>query len=50
MTENDIPLPFSERIQDLLFDPARRWRKDVIPALMKASAEIGATDAKNQGR
>lgn len=46
MTEHDIPLPSRERIQDLLFDAARLGREDMIPALLQAGADIGATDAK----
>ena len=46
MTENDLPLPSPERIQELFFDAARLGRKDVIPALLQAGADIGATDPK----
>lgn len=46
MIENDLPLPSPERIQALLFDAARLGREDVIPALLQAGADIGATNAK----
>ncbi|MCW1430286.1 ankyrin repeat domain-containing protein [Novosphingobium sp. JCM 18896] len=38
------PLPSAQRIQDLLFDAARLGRVDVLPALLRAGADIDARD------
>lgn len=40
------PLPSPERIQELLFDAARIGRDDVIPALLRAGADIEGQDAR----
>ncbi|MDO6415951.1 ankyrin repeat domain-containing protein [Sphingomonas sp. BIUV-7] len=45
---NDLPpLPSPERLQELLFDAARMGRDDVIPALLRAGADIEGLDARN---
>lgn len=38
------PLPPLERIQELLFEAARRGRADMIPALIQAGANVAAID------
>lgn len=40
------PLPSPERLQELLFDAARIGRDEVIPALLRAGADIEGTDAR----
>lgn len=38
------PLPSPARLQELLFDAARMGREDVIPALVRAGADVEAQD------
>ena len=40
------PLPPPERLQELLFDAARMGRDDMIPALLRAGADIEGRDPR----
>jgi ankyrin repeat protein len=46
ITQDLPPLPSPERLQALLFDAARMGRTDMLPALLRAGAEIEGLDER----